>query len=196
MKQEGRRGRKNRHILSFKRVPTLPETSQFASNWHMHMEESWHYMDSKIYAPFSWSLKQTTFILIIMDSSGCLSIVNKDCQGVVTGDVDHSALILKWLNAGADHWAHNSTLSGNNFPNWLFSRVSLHIRLCRSVSGCRLCKTRSRKASLEFCEREQRWPLTADEKISHEKDGGMDRSRCQTVINRETEVGGGGRPHD
>lgn len=107
--------------------------------------------------------------------------------------INSSALILKWLNAGTDYWTHSSTLSGNDFPNRLFSRVSLHIRLCRSVSGCRLCKTGSRKASLEFCERrEQRWPLTADEKISHEKNGGMDRSRCQTVITRETEVGGGG----
>lgn len=86
------------------------------------------------------------------------------------------AFILKWPNAGAGQWAHNSTLEGNNIPNWLCSRGSLHKCWCRSVSSRRLCKQGSRRASLAFYReremRDQRWPFTADKKISHEKKRG------------------------
>lgn len=112
-------------------------------------------------APFKQSLKQVTFekgihslhsyliprALLTATNQWWTKIPRVESQEML---ISSFAFILKWPNAGAGHWTHNSTLEWNNIPNWLCSRGSLHKCSCRSVSGRRLCKKASMRASLEF----------------------------------------------
>lgn len=151
------------------------------------------------------------FITLIFDSLGfaysCQSMVNKDSQGTKAGDVDQFICFHSEV-ANRMSWPMNTQwhFGREQYSQLARSHGSLRKRLCRSVSGHRLCKKGSRRASLEFyreCEkREQRWPYTADKKISHEKRSGrwteMEEPATlgdfkQWLTERQKEGGGGGR---